>query len=952
MASHALNYDPVPEVNPVGGQAPAEHIDVNADQFGGGVARSLGTLGQGLEKASSEGFSVLDQQAQMDARTHAAELHSWQSDQTTDATEQFLSLKGKAASMAVPDFKNRIEELHKQALDEAPNAYTKQLVNSEGRALIDRNYALAARHAASEKKVWEGNTATSASDSYRNDAVLSATNSNVPNVSDDPVVMDQLFKADQEARNLWAGQGYEGDALDGKVAAARGKGVTEIVKALISDESPTGIQRANDFYHSEKNNIDAGSRIAIQNALKGPMTQLGGQSKSTDIIYGPQVPQSPIDIAKRFVGADENAQRDTLTKFIGKVGGQSVDPAKTAWCAAFVNGVLREAGLQGTGSLAARSFLNVGKVVDGQPQEGDVVVLSRGDPSAGLGHVGFYAGPGSSPGTVRILAGNQGNKVAYAEYPESQVLGVRRITAADIGQTPQIDAVASRPQVSKGEFMQRAMNDPDLIARPQLMAATLAHGNKIYEADHLIQTQDSAAFKVRLQNSSAEALDTGTVQNPIPHEEFIQSMGSVAGEQAYGDYQKAIQLGSDIKSTASLSPEETNNLLKKYEPQPGPDYIGQATRRAELDKAIAHNEAAKKKDPAGFLISQTDSGGAAYKQFQTLMQDKNATPEMRRTYAGMFADKMLSEQIRLGVDPADARVVPKWYTDDLNKKLTDPASAGGAGQVAAILKNEADMWGEHWPDVYRQMAPDTQPIIRVLGSGVKDEAATALINSFKVKEGDLLKNEENPVDTMKTITSAIDTNLLPFYRSLSGDKQNQTKTDFRTMATRLATVYLQNNTGMQGASGITGTSGVAGNVQASAEKAVNDLLNYKYDFKDTYRVPKDSGVSADIVQAGAVAAREMLGKTGLEIASKRDDVGGLSDEYLSSNTANSLRRNGVWLTDPKEKGLVLMQGNGNAVRRPDGSPFVLTWKQLSDFAADRAKLISSHSDYTDPTLVR
>lgn len=944
MASHALDYDSAPSVNPAG--APGndfERIDARPEQFGALTARALGTVGSGLEKASEEGFSVATQQAQMDARTHAAELHSWQSDQTTDATEKFLSLRGKAAEMARPAYKEQIEQIHNDALSQADNPFTKQLVNSEGRGLIDRNYALAARHAGSQKAVYESNTAKDAAASYGNSAVLYATNSAAPAIADDDSVQQSLFNSDQEKRNHASLDGYEGPAIEQQVAANRGKNVENIIKTIAGDGSPTGLKRAFDFFKSQEDKIDAGSRVQIQNFLKGPLNTVAGQARADEEMGRPPSRTPPEIIA------------DVPANFIGGIKQSEGYSPKAKWdFKQDTNGFGTKAkypgeviDVQTANARFNEAITKAAKYVDS--------VNPNLDPGtrAALTSLTFNAGEtwGSSGLGDKIRSGDiSGAKESFLQYNKAggetnEGLVMRRAREASwFGRGDITPVEASAPREGKGNVMLRIMDDPDLINRPQVQAAALQHVNKIYEAYHLQQSQDKSAFTVKLQNSSAEALDTGAVQQPIGHEEFIAGLGPEAGEAAYQDYQKTIQLGSDLRSTASLSPEGIGELYKKYQPQPGGDYVGQSLRQKELDKAITQNEAAKKKDPAEFVISRTDSGKAAYNQYQTLSNAKDATPEQKKTYAAMFADKMIAEQIRLGVDPADARVVPKWYTDDLNKRLADPQSSGGAQGVAAILQHEADLWGDHWPDIYRQMAPDSQPIIRVIGSGIKPEASTALINSFKTKEGDLLKNEDDPTDTMKNITAAVDRNMSPFYSSLSGDKQNQTKTDFRTMATRLATIYLQNNTGMQGESGAMGSSNVKGNVEAASAKAVSDLVGYKYDFKNTYRVPKDAGVSADAVQAGAVAAREMLGKPGLEIASKRDDVGGLSDEYRATNTASSLRRNGVWLTDPKEKGLVLVQGNGNAVARPDGTAFTLTWKQLGDLAAARKASQNTQSD--------
>lgn len=131
--------------------------------------------------------------------------------------------------------------------------------------------------------------------------------------------------------------------------------------------------------------------------------------------------QSPLDVAGQALGLDENGQRMALQDYLSN-GGQNLDPQTTAWCAAFVNATLGQMGVEGTGSLAARSFLDWGEGVD-NPSPGDVVVLSRGEP--GQGHVGFFHGYDPS-GRVRVLGGNQGDAVSVSAYDRGRVLGYRR----------------------------------------------------------------------------------------------------------------------------------------------------------------------------------------------------------------------------------------------------------------------------------------------------------------------------------------------------------------------------------------------------------------------------------------------------------------------------------------------------------------------------------------------
>jgi uncharacterized protein (TIGR02594 family) len=130
--------------------------------------------------------------------------------------------------------------------------------------------------------------------------------------------------------------------------------------------------------------------------------------------------------AQRYIGLKEG---DSALRALFSEAGVAVDPKMTAWCAAFVNAVLATQGLPGTGSLAARSFLNYGSATN-TPDKGDIVVLRRGT-NAGEGHVGFFSGF-DPKGNVQVTGGNQGNAVSTASFPRKDVLAFRR--APDISQ--------------------------------------------------------------------------------------------------------------------------------------------------------------------------------------------------------------------------------------------------------------------------------------------------------------------------------------------------------------------------------------------------------------------------------------------------------------------------------------------------------------------------------------
>lgn len=90
------------------------------------------------------------------------------------------------------------------------------------------------------------------------------------------------------------------------------------------------------------------------------------------------------------------------------------------WCSAFVNWVIQQAGYRGTGSAAARSWLNWGSTIT-QPEYGAITILSRDDPAQG--HVGFWVDADDE--RFWLLGGNQGDAVSVASFSPNRVLGYR-----------------------------------------------------------------------------------------------------------------------------------------------------------------------------------------------------------------------------------------------------------------------------------------------------------------------------------------------------------------------------------------------------------------------------------------------------------------------------------------------------------------------------------------------
>lgn len=136
------------------------------------------------------------------------------------------------------------------------------------------------------------------------------------------------------------------------------------------------------------------------------------------------------DLAQRFVGEIRElpgVQHHPFIQWAHMLCGLGSDqPDETPWCSAFVNAIAWTLQLPRSKSAAARSWLNVGQVIElrmAMPGN-DIVVLKRGTNPA-QGHVGFFAGLQGD--RVHLLGGNQGDAVTIASFPIGDVIGVRRL---------------------------------------------------------------------------------------------------------------------------------------------------------------------------------------------------------------------------------------------------------------------------------------------------------------------------------------------------------------------------------------------------------------------------------------------------------------------------------------------------------------------------------------------
>lgn len=123
-----------------------------------------------------------------------------------------------------------------------------------------------------------------------------------------------------------------------------------------------------------------------------------------------------LDIARKEMGQAEVPGKGTNQRIVDYHSSTALHATddETPWCSSFVNWCFRKAGIDGTYNAAAKSWIAWGQ--ESVPMRGAVVVLHS--KSGGGYHVGFFVD--STPTSVRLLGGNQGNRVKESTFELSR----------------------------------------------------------------------------------------------------------------------------------------------------------------------------------------------------------------------------------------------------------------------------------------------------------------------------------------------------------------------------------------------------------------------------------------------------------------------------------------------------------------------------------------------------
>lgn len=830
-----FEFSGVPSVTPTGAPSDEQRISATPEMFGGSIARAEQTLGQGVEHAGETGLDVITARQHLTNEISASETNTWLAKNLTDKFNDFGKLQGKAAQDALPQFKQDTEDLYQDSLKNAGNnLQMKAMLAKSGRYLTDAYYRYGTNHADGQWRTWQSKTFDDRANEFGNQAAIAAQHGTWDEVD------AYLGTSADEVRKKFEAQGWSREDIEPEVKKRNGANVKNIVETLDAKGDLPSAEKVFDTY---KEKMDAASVLAVESHLGGERAKIRGHT-----IADEETGRVPRPSSAEF-----------LKTRSGKARIEGVNPE-------FADRLTRAAQDYEAQTGSKARFESVKRSTEEQAE-----IYQRHQQMPG----GVAAHPAAPPGSSRHERGEA------ADIPDGPFLNWMHQNGEKYGleflkgRTGQNDP--GHVQMAAGGTPTGTVHLPDsagppdkatvfnrIIERtkddPRAQAAAITRMNQIFSVERTEQTQAKVLFNQRIKDTTAEAHNNGTVTNPLTEDDFMKlpNMSVEQRQQHWQEYQDDLELGTNLHAAASMSPQDRAATVPP-EPTPGPGYDRAFRKRTAYLHELEKLETQRREDPAGYAIDKLPDAKAAYQGMQKVEADKQSNDEMRKAARANYAAVMRDEQARVGGQPDDVRLLPKNGVEALNKQFAaavDSEDAQARTGLVGGIQHEAQLWGDSWPTVMRQLAPQTQPVIRAIAAGADPTAMTRLLSLGKDENpGKILKEQSET--KFNQVTTALNEEMRPFLNSLIGRQRDRDFGVYYGLGEKLAALYVRDGD----------------DASTAAHKAFNALIGDRYEFKDTWRMPKSAGVSANDVQAGVEDAKIAIRNSGSpQIATSLEDA--------------------------------------------------------------------------------
>lgn len=457
-------------------------------------------------------------------------------------------------------------------------------------------------------------------------------------------------------------------------------------------------------------------------------------------------------------------------------------------------------------------------------------------------------------------------------------------------------------------------------AAPSLFGLSPADRMKFQGWIESAQRSQQAKARVLLDErmSDAEAAWKDGLEAPnAPSRAEINAAYGKDAPKVWEQMESLRAYSADVRALRDMTPEQQNILLRDRTPQTGDGYARERQVYAMLSKAVEQDRKMRESDPGAYLArAVSDVENARIAMFQSM------TPENVNNYAVALETAKKTRGMR------GEGFLPKGDAAILAENIQS------SSDPVASLAQLSSLMGKHWPVVNKQLSKDGNfsTTMAIVASGMKQRSGNLLLEAGKDK--DFSKKSESILvikGTTKTeFESLINKEMSEFNRTFLAGGDSDFPYVFNQSVKNLALQYMMQE-------------GYETNEAVS--KAANEVALNRYSVVGTgtrvFRVPADQ--NPDSIWEGAEASLDAL-------AAKPSSLQTIKYKQMGANRtdvqyANMVRKNGYWVTNGDESGVVLFVG-GQVVRDKSGNVISRTWDELDMLGREiaAAKLAVSRED--------
>ena len=977
-------FTPVPSVLPTAMPDNYNRVQATPGDFGAQTAQAIGQVGAAFDQSSGDlGQVALQKQAIVNqtAGDHATNdlLMGQQKLMFGDPSDPsappgFMSLSGQAAVLAAPKVQEQMASLRDQIGSTLTNPIQKVNYQRDSLFIFRQAFGQLNDKVAQEQDAYQKQTAAA--------TVQNAVNLASQTPNDLGAVQASAQKVVDTTNMMAVQQGWSPEMTKATQAANMGTFVTTVARARAASGDVAG---ALAFLDSNRANIPAQDYTDMTDTLKPKINEAQGQALATAALNGHGTggygavsstadngsifnAMTLQESGNRQANADGTPVSSGVDGADAPIGVAQIKPS-TAQAVAEANGIAWDPNRLKTGPAYNRAlgedYLNqmmsryggnktlAVAAYSAGPANVDAWIKQNGDPRTGAisdtqfvqsipfaetknyvsrvaattgtkltGQQTQLADASSSNGTATDAGGDlpssvnaalgvpsagpssQASASSYTPRPDFEGAANRVVSTGASDDVTRVALNELRRQKTTWDA-QNSANVSALSAQAQNLYASYQNGNTaadvpIAQIRSLLPAEQAQTMIDRLMVARQDGQAFKSVQ--------YGSLQDIAEARATVEIPGGIQAGSIKAGKGGIVGPGVNGAPGAVEDQ---DRVQQRMEdSSRLEGMISTRNAALAADPAGFAATNPALAPLA-QAAQAAPDDPNA----RQAYA----TALMADQARMGVQNPRMLSNAQVATEVNTLTKADPSK----GDVGVALDSLAQKYGPLWPQVFGEMVkygkidPDYQTLATMdqpsqIGRRAdfqRSLMAGSLDQIKKAADPQVIKNVDSQLQSNSTLASFRDTTT----GQSGGIPLMNMVTD---SVTRLAYYYAS-----QGQS-----------ANAAVQNATNGILNDKYDFSGTMRVPKGMmpNVNTAIVNVmGALKPTDLL-----PIAT----APGLTPADAQNTVWQSAKADGQWYPNADDSGLVMLRPlrNGGMV------PVKLTsGKPLEIKFSDAAKLAGS-----------